>query len=414
MVNASMEESRTEMINPEESTGPQQKPSFWRQIKVTPVTWIAAAICVLMFLLQLLVAPAGRLLGYPGLYTADMIWNGALWGLITPAFLHGDFLHILFNLAWLIYLGRLVEYRMGSKRFILFYLASAAVGSSVQLALSDGTGVGVSGVVCALFGYVWWMRPLEPLYATVITRQLILFFVGWLILCIPLTVFGVLNIANGAHFGGLIFGLGVAEAFYRTKEALWRWVFIGLVVLALLPSFYWPISPAWHYAAGREALRKGNVAEAIEHFSHGEEGNNGRVFLTGMQLVQLQMMQGQGEEAIESMEALAPIADKMPRGARSQFHNGFAWFLATASNAELRDGTRAVQEARLAAELTDHQEAAILDTLAAAHAEAGDFDQAVKWQKAALKENDNPAHKEEFEDRLKLYQERKPYRAPEF
>ena len=54
-----------------------------------------------------------------------------------------------------------------------------------------------------------------------------------------------------------------------------------------------------------------------------------------------------------------------------------------------------------------------LDTLAAAHAEAGVFDQAVRWQQEAIKRK--PAGSDnlkEFQDRLALYRDKKPYREP--
>jgi len=51
-----------------------------------------------------------------------------------------------------------------------------------------------------------------------------------------------------------------------------------------------------------------------------------------------------------------------------------------------------------------------LDTLAAADAEAGDFDSAVKWQAKAIALESNPQEKAEYGTRLALYMDRKPYR----
>src|SRR5262249_37562366 len=64
-------------------------------------------------------------------------------------------------------------------------------------------------------------------------------------------------------------------------------------------------------------------------------------------------------------------------------HNGLAWLLATGPDG-VRDGKRAVEAATRACELTDWKDPELVDTLAAAYAEFGDFDKAVEYQKKAV------------------------------
>ena len=63
---------------------------------------------------------------------------------------------------------------------------------------------------------------------------------------------------------------------------------------------------------------------------------------------------------------------------------GAAWILATAPDAKLRDGRQAVAWAQRAAELSGESDAAALDVLAAAYAEAGRFPEAVQTAQRAL------------------------------
>ena len=93
----------------------------------------------------------------------------------------------------------------------------------------------------------------------------------------------------------------------------------------------------------------------------------------------------------------------------AETYNELAWLRATCLDEKYRNGKQAVEYATKACELSAWKAANDLDTLAAAYAEAGNFDKAVEWQQKGMKLA--PAdQKADFESRLKLYQEQKPYR----
>ncbi len=89
--------------------------------------------------------------------------------------------------------------------------------------------------------------------------------------------------------------------------------------------------------------------------------------------------------------------------------NHLAWLRATCTLDEVRDGEAALRDATRACELTDYAAPGYLDTLAAAYAELGNFEDAVRWQEKAIKlvvADQRP----EYETRLELYKAGKPYR----
>ena len=90
--------------------------------------------------------------------------------------------------------------------------------------------------------------------------------------------------------------------------------------------------------------------------------------------------------------------------------NNRAALWATCPEARFRDGKRAVESATRACELTGWNEAHHIATLAAACAEAGEFDDAVKWQEKANKLFDEPEDRQQGEQRLPLYRNKQPYR----
>jgi tetratricopeptide (TPR) repeat protein len=76
-------------------------------------------------------------------------------------------------------------------------------------------------------------------------------------------------------------------------------------------------------------------------------------------------------------------------------------------DATIRDGAKALEAARKAHDLSKGP--AEMAALAAAHAELGQFDKAVEWQEKAIAAAPEGA-KEQYRERLKKYQDRKPYR----
>ncbi|HUY36304.1 MAG TPA: tetratricopeptide repeat protein [Pirellulales bacterium] len=91
-------------------------------------------------------------------------------------------------------------------------------------------------------------------------------------------------------------------------------------------------------------------------------------------------------------------------------YNNRAWLRATCPDDSVRCGRLAIEDATKACELSAWNGVDELDTLAAAYAEAGEFDKAIEGQRQAL-DLAPDGEQEDLASRLKLYQEGKPYRA---
>ncbi len=95
--------------------------------------------------------------------------------------------------------------------------------------------------------------------------------------------------------------------------------------------------------------------------------------------------------------------------------NNLSWIRATSAVSKLRDGAEAVRLAENACQFTKHKQSALLDTLAAAYAEAGKFQEAVATAEegiALAKAGGKSALVAEIQARVELYRSGKPYREP--
>lgn len=95
--------------------------------------------------------------------------------------------------------------------------------------------------------------------------------------------------------------------------------------------------------------------------------------------------------------------------------NNLAWLLATCPDGKFRNGPEAVRLSEQACKLTDYRQPVLLGTLAAAHAEAGDFTNAITVTKSAL-ELTTAAGNEQLtafhRQMLRLYQSGRPFHLP--
>lgn len=136
--------------------------------------------------------------------------------LIGPAFFHFSWLHIVFNTMWWWQLGGNIEKTLGKGALINLLLISAIVSNLGQYLVSGANFGGLSGVVYALVGFVWWFGYLAPNRGLSLSKPIVGFLLFWLVLgfvdLLPV------NVANTAHLLGLLSGCFLAVYTVKVKR----------------------------------------------------------------------------------------------------------------------------------------------------------------------------------------------------
>lgn len=119
------------------------------------------------------------------------------------------------------------------------------------------------------------------------------------------------------------------------------------------------------------------------------------------------------ESAIKSVGQIEiDTADEFQKQEAAGIYNNLSWVLATSPNDKVRNGARSLELAEKAAALSNYEAPHILSTLAAAFAEAGNFEKAVEWSEKAVELGDEENHEqlEQLELELESYRKGEAWR----
>lgn len=163
------------------------------------------------------------------------VWFPPEFTLVTYAFLHGDYVHLTFNVLWFMIFGTAVSRRVGTARFLGLMLVTTVGAALIHLVFYWGSPqpvVGVSGAVSGLMGAAFrfilpnpnpgtvWPPPALPLFS----RPVVMMTLVWSGLNIVLGVLGLTPdgfgypIAWEAHLGGYFTGLLLFPLFDRRRS----------------------------------------------------------------------------------------------------------------------------------------------------------------------------------------------------
>ena len=200
------------------------------------INWllILANAAVFWYELQLGEAPLQEFIFTWGLIPAELMsHSGEEWQTIfSSMFLHGGWFHLLSNM-WVLYIfGDNIEDRVGSMRYLIFYLLCGIAAAFLQIYVMQGSSVpmiGASGAIAGVLGAYLVSFPgsriasLVPIFFifTIVEIPAILFLIFWFISQLYSGLFTMQGgsssgIAWWAHIGGFIFGL-IMVSFFRRR-----------------------------------------------------------------------------------------------------------------------------------------------------------------------------------------------------
>jgi rhomboid protease GluP len=185
-----------------------------------------------------------RLLGASGAY--PVVVESAWWTVLSASWLHGSFLHILFNMMWVRDLGPAVVEMIGTSRTIIIYVVAGVFGfvlssllpiAPIQIPLLHGAALtlGASASIFGLLGaLVHYGRKSGSNYTyTQALRYAVILFVFGLIM--P-------GVDNSAHLGGFIGGYAMSAFFNPlTRERGDHMIVALLCLLATLAAVAWSV-----------------------------------------------------------------------------------------------------------------------------------------------------------------------------
>jgi len=158
---------------------------------------------------------------------------------------------------------------------------------------------------------------------------------------------------------------------------------------------------------GMALARRGRINEAIPHVRKALEI---RPLYEEARANLLRVLSSQ-EQTARTLDQRRELIRVCPKN--TGLLNETAWILATSPSLALRNRAEAVDLAQRAVDLSDGQEPAFLDTLAAAYAETGQFAEAVQTAEKAVElatQQKKKVFADAIEARIRVYKTRAPFR----
>lgn len=209
-----------------------QEPVFGPRKSITITMLIVLGACFIIQSILFSYSRGGSMFLQELFLQPEAVSRGHIWQFLTFQFLHGDFIHVLFNGIVLFFCGRALEQVLSNSQWLKLYFGAGIAGGilhalgSLALPFNFPTPVvGASAGVYGLLAAFCFLNPQQDIYLFFVLRfpAKVFFYIS-----LGLSAFFILAPAggqrlgaHGAHLGGLLFGYAYVR-WFRHMEMKWK------------------------------------------------------------------------------------------------------------------------------------------------------------------------------------------------
>ncbi len=213
------------------------------------------------------------------------VLNGQVWRLVTSIFQHFSIGHLFFNMVALVYVGSLVECKLGKWNYLLMFLFTGIISSMTSVAFHyTGMSAGASGAIMGLFGILLALLSTD-FYERSARKAL-------LISTVIVVGLNIIPIDEGidyaAHFGGVIsgylFGWMAYLGLSHKNQFINKWgiTLAGSALVIVVVSSSLVFMPRYQFREYDTLLGKmEGITNDLDHYFYAQDANGNYVTLNG-------------------------------------------------------------------------------------------------------------------------------------
>jgi rhomboid protease GluP len=248
------------------------------------------------------------------------VLNGQVWRLVTSIFQHFSLAHLFFNMVALVYIGSLIECKLGRWKYLLMFLFTGVISGMVSVTFHDNQiSAGASGAIFGLFGIL--LALLSTDFYERSARNALLISTA-IVVGLNIAPIGE-GIDHAAHFGGIIsgyiFGWIAWFGFNHKNQFVKKWgvALAGSAIVIAFVSCSVVFLPRYQLKEYDSLLEKTEgMTKDLDHYFYSRSENGG--YLTLSRIDKLDSIKQKALPEVETLRKLVPEFNKLNLPAKKE------------------------------------------------------------------------------------------------